>query len=93
MMRRRAGSGGLLRVVLLKVVVAVDVVFGTWAKADPSSRPSALLSLDMFWQEEISVNFSVLEATRGVCPLTVNHGDTTVEWTRQLRGGAWWMLI
>jgi hypothetical protein len=87
--RRTAGLGGLLRVALLTVVVSVDVVFGTWAKADPSSRPSALLSLDMFWQEEISVNFSVLEATRGSCPRTVKHGDTTcsVEWT-QLRGGA-----
>ena len=69
-MRRRAGLGGLLRVALLTVVVSVDVVFGTWAMADPSSRPSALLSLDMFWQEEISVNFSVLEATRGACPRT-----------------------
>ena len=88
-MRRRAGLGGLLRVALLTVVVSVDVVFGTWAMADPSSRPSALLSLDMFWQEEISVNFSVLEATRGACPRTVKHGDTTcsVEWT-QLRSGA-----
>ena len=74
-MRRRAGLGGLLRVALLTVVVSVDVVFGTWAMADPSSRPSALLSLDMFWQEEISVNFSVLEATRGACPRTVKHGD------------------
>ena len=91
MVRRRAGLGGLLRVVLLKVVVSVEVVFGTcaMAKADPSSRPSALLSLDMFWQEEISVNFSVLEATRGACPRTLKHGDTTcsVEWA-QLRGGA-----
>ena len=88
-MRRRAGLGGLLRVALLTVVVSVDVVFGTCAMADPSSRPSALLSLDMFWQEEISVSFSVLEATRGACPRTVKHGETSVvEWTRQLRGGA-----
>ena len=73
MMRRRAGSGGLLWVALLTVVVSVDVVFGTCAKADPSSRPSALLSLFMVWQEEISVNFSVLEATRVACPRTVKH--------------------
>jgi hypothetical protein len=37
-----------------------------------------LLSLFMFCQEEISVSFSVLEATRGACPRTVKHGDITV---------------
>ena len=39
--------GGLLRVVLLKVVISVEVVFGTCAMA--KADPSALLSFDALY--------------------------------------------